>query len=168
MYIVRKILSVLFIAIISGCSNELKDEIINNVDRKCAGQADSNCIVDISKITKFQWDKMFVFPGWTTSDSISRIIGLVYAGNDVQDDHSRLVFTNKNKIVHEEDFVSLDYKNSTISFQGLGDSVARKQLYHLTPSSAIFTVEIGKTKGSCTSCFIYSLMLRPLNPLPFY
>jgi len=101
---------------------------------------------------------MFIFRDWTTSDSIGKIVGFVYNGKDVQDDHSRLIFTDRNKVVHEEDIVSLEYNSSTITFPQLSDS--ERELWYLKPSTAIFNVEKGKAKESCATCCIYSLALK--------
>jgi len=101
---------------------------------------------------------MYLFPAWTISDSISNKIGFKYMEEDVPDDNTRMLFTLGNKVVHEEDFVSLDY-HSVIDFSMAGDSIHKGRLYYLTPTQAIFKVEKTKDKDACKDCYIYSFAL---------
>ena len=149
---------ILVIAVLSGCKNSMEDSLINKVTQECSRQTRSACTIALKDVTKFKWDKMYIFPDWTTSESIAKTVGFNYGGNDVQDDYSRMLFTYGNKVIYEEDFKSLDYNKSTINFPEVSDSLNDTKSHYFTPSDAIFTEEKDKTKNGCEECFDYSFM----------
>jgi len=142
----------------TGCKNSLKEDIINNIDDNC--KANSGCIVRIKDVTKFNWNKLFVFGAWTSSDSIKSKINLPYSGEDVPDDYVRLIFIDNNKICYEEDILQLDNFNSTLIFPGLIDSLNKARVNYFSPLSAIFNVKKGKNDSGCQKCYYYGLRSR--------
>ncbi|WP_345115234.1 hypothetical protein [Hymenobacter algoricola] len=111
----------------------------------------------LKTITPFEWKKLYFFNSWTTVDSISRVVGFGYRGEDVADDYTRMVFTQGNSVVHEEDFQSFDYHSSTIGFPELADSLLRAESPFFTPDNALFLAKKGRIEGACAKCFHYSL-----------
>lgn len=146
---------VLLLVIISSCTNNVTDDLIKKTEQKCADNEHSPCIITLNEVTEFQWDKLYLFPSWTNSDTISNRIGFEYTRDDVPDDYTRMLFTKQKQVVYEEDFKSLDYYNSAIEFQTEFDSLSPEKLHFLTPAKAIFTVEKTRDQQSCKGCYIY-------------
>jgi hypothetical protein len=118
-FIMRNIITTLLIIVfLSGCENTLKNKIIGKVDHECGNNSKLSCVIILKDITKFKWDKMYLFGSWTTSDSIRKVIGFNYEGDDAQDDYKRMLFTYGYNVVYEENFRSFDYHSSTINFPG--------------------------------------------------
>ena len=77
-------------------SNSIEDRIKNSIN-DCSN---SNWTIDITKLTDFKWDKMYVFHIATGPDEISGAIEFNYP---YYEEFSRsIVFVNKGKIVHYE------------------------------------------------------------------
>ena len=108
-------------------------------------------------VTKFKWDKMYLFGSWTISDSILHVIGFKYEDGDVPDDNRRMLFVLDGKVVYEEDFKSLDYYTSTLNFPEVDDSLRKSPKPYFTPEDAIFVVEKHSDAPGCKDCFAYSL-----------
>lgn len=83
---------------IAGCaSNDMEDKIKKAIGT-CRGS--DNCIVIISSLTDFKWDKLYVFNTATAPDVIDSAIGMDYP---YYEEFSRtMIFLNKGKIVHHE------------------------------------------------------------------
>jgi hypothetical protein len=126
--------------------------LINEISLKCNKNSQSTCKISLKEVTKFPWDKVYIFTDWTASDSISKTIGIVYQGSDVPDDNSRILFIQNQDVVHEEDFKSLDYRHSTIEFTKLRNGI------FFTPSNATFLVKMGKNENTCETCYVYTLI----------
>lgn len=141
---------------IAGCRQNVKNDLITKVDRQCGDKPKGSCIVNLKDVTDFKWDRMYIFPNWTSSDTISKITGLNYTGNDVEDQYYRMLFVSRNAVVHEEDNKDLDYYNSSIEFLGTDTTDLNGNGYSLTYSQAVFTVIKGKIEGACPKCFLYS------------
>jgi hypothetical protein len=154
------ILSIL--AILSGCKGEVEGNLIREITQKCANQPRSRCKVALKDAAPFSWDKLYLFGSWTTSEAIAEAIGLEYQGTAVPDDYRRMLFIQGGKVVHEEDFESLDYYNSTIYFPELIDSLSQARTPFLTPATALFIADKGKIEQSCEDCFFYSLSVLPV------
>jgi hypothetical protein len=130
----RKIIyGILIIIAFTACHSNLKNNIIDKIHQECGNQAKPNCKISLTEVTKFNWNKMYIFGDWTTSDTIAKVIGFKYAGDDVPDQYWRMLFTDGTKVVYEEDNESLDYYNSSIEFQGAADSLYKGKLYYLVP-----------------------------------
>ncbi|MBS1519454.1 MAG: hypothetical protein JST50_00545 [Bacteroidetes bacterium] len=144
------------LTIISSCTNNVTDNLIKKAEQKCTDKKHSPCVITLNEVTKFQWDKLYLFPSWTNSDTISSRIGFEYTGDDVPDDNTRMLFTKGKQVVYEEDFKSLDYYNSVVEFQAEFDSLIPEKLHFLTPAQAIFTVESTSDPQACKGCYIYT------------
>ena len=145
----------LVLASIAACTN-IEEKLISTIKKQCVSDQSNDCQIALKELTPFEWQKMYFFKAWTISDSISAILGFVYRGNDVPDDFSRILFVTDEKVVHEEDFSSLDYHNSNVFFK-IDDSANRNPPY-FTPANALFRVRKEKLKGSCPDCFSYVLV----------
>jgi len=156
--------SLLIIILLSACKSSLKGDIFYKVARECGSTTKSKCTVILKEVTKFQWDKMYLFGSWTVPDSVSKMIGFKYDGDEVPDDYRRMVFTFANRVVYQEDFKPFDYYSSTLIFAVDGDSLRSQMTPYFTPEDAIFKVEKSKIKSNCKDCFAYSLIpvKRPL------
>jgi len=158
--ITRKILAIAVLSVCFGCENSLRNHIIDSVDKSYLANPELKCKVSLKTMTPFQWDKLYFFNAWTTSDSIGRTIKYNYKGNDVKDDYVRMLFTLENRVVYEEDFKPFDYSQSTIDFSEIPDSLMKAKLPFLTPKNSMFVVSKEKTKDGCKDCFDYSFYLR--------
>lgn len=99
-----------------GCKLSIEKKILKQLERIDFSKRNDHTLL-MREITDFEWDKMYLFSNWTSADSIETTIDLEYHREDVPDSYSRMIFVNRNRIVYEEDFKSLDYNNSAISFQ---------------------------------------------------
>jgi hypothetical protein len=111
-----------------GCSvsnvqqnKKLEESIHSVVENKSKNE------IDISSMAKFTWDKAFIFPPYTTQESIDEQLDVHFkdpSNIDMGDDIYLLVFLNEGKVVQ--------YAN--IKRQQSDFSVGEKKF--LTPSSA--------------------------------
>ncbi len=145
---------ILGLAALSGCKSSVTDNLITRAEQKCMGGSD--CVITLKEVTKFEWDKVYFFPNWTTSDSISSVIKIKYYA-DVPDQYTRMLFVYKGKIVHEEDYPELDYKHSMISFDEDSSDTLKLDARNITPYNALFKVSKSKLENSCADCFSYNL-----------
>lgn len=143
------------LAVLSGCKNSLKNDLIKKVDQEYGSHTAQGCTIVFRKVTKFKWDKMYLFGSWTMPDSITRVIKTTYDGDYVPDDNTRLLFTYNNQIVYEEDLSTLSYDSSIIYFPNVIDSLLRAKSNYFTPSTAVFKVEKEKIENSRTQFFDY-------------
>lgn len=141
-----------------GCKMSVEKEILQQLKRDDFSKRKEHTLL-MNEITNFEWEKMYIFSNWTSADSIKTAINLEYNGEGVPDSYSRIIFVNGNKIIYQEDFKSLDYNNSTISFQTLDNSTFYTGRHYLTPSSAKFNIIKTKTEGGCSDCYFYSLII---------
>jgi hypothetical protein len=83
---------------IAGCtkSNNIEERIRDKI-KDCDN---NNCIIEITKLTDFHWDKMYVFNEPESPDVIDQAIGINYPYYE-EFSHS-IIFLNKRKIVHYE------------------------------------------------------------------
>ena len=150
----------LFVVALAGCTDRIEDRLIQKVKQACSSPTEPGGTVALKNLTSFKWEKCYFFTSWTTADSIKWVIGLAYMGDDVADDYTRMVFTQANAVVHEEDFQSFDYHRSTIGFPEMTDSLLQAKSPFITPDNALFLVEKGKIENACAECFHYSLSVK--------
>ncbi|HEX8328316.1 MAG TPA: hypothetical protein VF629_12295 [Hymenobacter sp.] len=155
----NKISILLFVTAITGCKTGMTDRLINKVSQDCGNIEKPICNLSLREVTPFQWDRLYFFGAWITSDSISKVTGIHYHGNGVRDDYRRMIFTLNNEIVYEEDFESFDYNNSVINFLEIPDSLMNTKPHFLTPINAVFLVKKVKIEGSCKDCYSYNLSI---------
>lgn len=140
----------------TGCKGDGDKTLIKELEQSSNKRAGVKCCIAIESLTKFKWDKVYVFPDWSISDTISKAIGFHYSGSDVQDDYSRILFTYNKEVVYEEDFKSLNYGNSSIDFSDMTDNVSKSKYINFTPTTAVFSIQILKP-NDCQGCLIYKL-----------
>lgn len=153
--------SPVIVVLLYACTSSLKSDIFSKVDRDCGPGSNSNCTVVMKDVTKFKWDKMYLFGSWTIADSISQIIGFNCDGGDVPDDYRRMLFVLDGKAVYEEDFKALDSYTLTLNFPEVGDSLRKSPKPYFTPEDAVFVVQKNNDDPGCKGCFAYSL--TPIN-----
>ncbi len=130
----KKILLIIIASIISSCNSSMQDKIINNIQKSC--QKDS-CIVKMSAITPFDWEKMYVFREGADLQEINKQLGFNYPY--FKDVAKRLIFIKSNKIIyHEDEFPYPDKKPvNKIFFIFRNDSIKSMSF---TKESAVFYV----------------------------
>ena len=140
-----------------SCKNTVESKIVDRLKKECGNDTPSKCSLSMKDATNFDWDKLYIIPDWTTSDSIARAIRLEYSGGDVPDDITRIIFIAGRKVVHEEDIMSLDYRNSTIDFNSRVIGIANGKVRCFTTKKAVFLVRKIKIDGSCSDCYSFIL-----------
>lgn len=149
-----KIALIGLILIITSCKESLEKNLIDAIDVQCQNPK-TDCKLSFKNVTEFKWERMYVFGSWTTSKEISNNLHIAYNGNDVPDNHTRLLFVNDKSVVYEEDEIQLDNFKSNIIFHELVDYMATAKIDYFTPTDAIFNVI--KEKKKCQNCFLYSV-----------
>ncbi|PGZ97836.1 hypothetical protein COE51_13305 [Bacillus pseudomycoides] len=100
----KKVIIVIFsLYLLVGCSlsnvqqnKKLEESIHSVVENKSESE------IDISSLAKFTWDKAFIFPPYTTQESIDEQLGVHYkdlSNIDMRDDIYLLVFLNEGKVI---------------------------------------------------------------------
>ncbi|MEQ1965286.1 hypothetical protein ABLB69_19525 [Xenorhabdus khoisanae] len=88
------------------CSNQpfnFVESLFNYTDEYC--QQDTNCLVDISKITPFKWDTLYVIDkGWTRHE-IEALIGTAFP--EKMDIFSKLIFVKNGQVVYSDEYYYL-------------------------------------------------------------
>lgn len=97
----NKYLLVIISLFLFSCEPNIHDKIYSKIENNCKGL--DTCIIDISDVIDFKWDKMYIFGEWCSPGEINRITGLKYSGKMVNDGFCRILFIYENKIVYEED-----------------------------------------------------------------
>jgi hypothetical protein len=126
----------LLLVVLAGCKNSFQHKLAERIKQKCGTQPKAGCAINLKDVTTFKWDRMYLFGSWTTSDSIASKIGFKYDSDDTYDDTQRILFTDGNKVVFEED---IDYLNGDkeILFDTTDDTLFQSKSYY-TSSEAIF------------------------------
>lgn len=130
----KKVIIVIFsLYLLVGCSDssiqqnkKLEESIHTVVENKSKSE------IDIASLAKFTWDKAFIFPPYTTQESIDKQLDVHFkdpSNIDKRDDIYLLVFLNKGKVVQ---YAEIKRQNSDFS-------VGEKKF--LTPSSASIKIE---------------------------
>lgn len=79
---------------------KIEKDIYNAIAKECLSSSD--CVINISKITTFDWDELFVINAGTRSDEVSKIIGIEYPSSDNYT-RRRYIFLKDKVIVYKED-----------------------------------------------------------------
>lgn len=100
----RNILILSFVVLFNACSNQNDfDNILANEFEKCSEQRD-DCVVDFSKIMKFEWDTMYYFSGSNSLEDINKSLGFDFKQfTDIAD---RVIFLNRGKVVYQKEWFS--------------------------------------------------------------
>lgn len=123
---------ILFVVVLGGCST---NKVLLNTDLQESFNTiinDKNAtIIDLNDITKFNWEKAYLFSPYTSKDSINKSLGLKFKSDsriDTSDDIYLIVFINKEKIV----------QYSEIDRHQLDFSIAKGT--YLTPENSLITI----------------------------
>ncbi|MBS9435365.1 hypothetical protein [Photorhabdus hainanensis] len=86
---------------------DVREAIADYTNEHC--QINQECLIDLSKITPFHWDRAYIFPTGTRPKSIEKAIGMHYQFIDVG---VKFIFIKNKKIVYfEEYFPYPDYRD---------------------------------------------------------
>lgn len=107
---INEVVYFLILLIMLSCQNSNPKDIeyaFQNIEEKIKTPINSEELeeINISKLTPFKWNKLFIFKPYTPIDSINDKLGFVWEGAEKshinQDDNfNLLVFTEKNKVIH--------------------------------------------------------------------
>ena len=106
--IAKSIFLLYIVTALYGCSKSFDQKIAEHIDARCNSFEDQSCIVDLTQITDFEWDSMYVFGGLTVREEIGEALGFDCQCSAVQDNYMRIVFVKDSKIVKESDYHGLD------------------------------------------------------------
>ena len=91
----------------SGSNKDLRDELeetIINKSNLAVTNKKKYSQLRLSDITRFDWDKFYIFEEYVGEKSIQEITGIDWDGNDVPSGNRRMLFISDNKIVQYMDF----------------------------------------------------------------
>lgn len=90
---------------------------------------DIPCVIKIEELTKFEWDKMYVFSYGVSLDEIERTLGTSFS--DYVEFKRRMVFLKDGRIIHRED--------ETTDIEGMADGEVVFDGMEKEPSHISFT-----------------------------
>ncbi|MDH6251250.1 hypothetical protein M2347_000977 [Chryseobacterium sp. H1D6B] len=100
----KTIIFILIIFNIISCNekndnSKFENQIVTLIKESCAAE---NCFIDLSEITSFKWNKLYVFKETASNAEVEKIINQKYPY--FEDVARRFIFIDKNnKIVYHED-----------------------------------------------------------------
>jgi hypothetical protein len=99
-----KYVIVVILFIVYGCHNKsLRSDIIKSAEDHFKNQsADSVFVYDIGSYIDFDWDTLYVFGEYTTTEEISSELGFDCSCPIVGDSKQRMIFTKDKEIVYTE------------------------------------------------------------------
>lgn len=125
------------LTILISCDNKQQSyRLRNSIIDKCSKQAD--CKINMTELTWFEWDKLFVFDESATYPLIKRELGFEFPKYK---EFSRfIIFTLDDEIVYfeEEPYNPSQRKNNSVWFS----LPIRESFMYFDKQSAIFEVEI--------------------------
>lgn len=90
------------VLLFSACSSRGDfDSIVENEFEKCSDQ-NANCVVDFSKIMRFEWDTMYYFSGVNSLGDINKTLGFNF--KQFTDIGDRVIFLNNGKVVYQKEW----------------------------------------------------------------
>lgn len=159
------LLIIILIPLTISCSpKKIETKLIRSLERNCPGDT---CTVNLSDLTDFDWEKMYLFDDWASPEKISAATGIDYKkGGQFPNGFRKMIFLNARKIVHEEEYgdngnekssISIGYPIDLSSYSELTRGYSNTNSF-ITRDQAIYHVKKSKKKGSCNSCYRYELM----------
>lgn len=141
-----------------GCGSPVKNGIVEGIEQNCEDYSEKgDCVIAIEDVTSFKWDRMYIFGAMSFPEDIEEITGFDCNCRFVPDDHNRLLFTYKNRVIHSEDYKT--YASKALQFRDLFWDSGQDPVY--TPSTAKFYV-VKRHRVGRASVF-YDLYTVPLN-----
>lgn len=102
------VFSALLLVIISGCSKYQSDDVllkeIDKAMQPVVNGKNVHKIISLDSLTTFPWDSVYIFHAEERADFISAFIKISWDGPDVPNQHSRLLFVHKGKVVSYVDY----------------------------------------------------------------
>lgn len=144
----------LSIVVLFSCNGNIKGRLIEKIEHTC-DKSNPNCEIAMKDVTKFEWQRMYVFGSFIMPDSISRAIKLRYDGEVVPDDCTRILFTSDKSVVYEEDLKNND-RSSVLYFNEDDNKKTTLEMPYFTPATAMFSIKKEK-KSDCKNCHVYYL-----------
>jgi hypothetical protein len=146
----KKLSILLFIPfLILGCF------FLKSIERKIGDKIDdcqpnADCIIKVTEITRFQWDKMYVFDYAKSDYEIGNQLGTEYDGRELF--KRRLIFLKDGKIVYQENLLTAisDSVDRAVGF----DKLTYNNSLLFTPETAIFRGQKYSPDGSKISYFL--------------
>jgi hypothetical protein len=123
-----------------GCRKNIENQI-GIKGRDCP--TNSNCVITISQLTDFSWDKMYVFEPTESFQTINKIIDIDYS-KFYKDFTRPIIFTKGKKIVHYEN--NRSDPEDVIDGQVIFDYPDSLKYMVYTPSNARFNLK-AKSSG---------------------
>jgi hypothetical protein len=134
--IMRKITYCLSIVLIFGCQSNMQKKIVNKINQQC--KTTDTCIVRMSDVTDFEWEKMYVFNENSRLEEINKLLGFNY--EYFEDVARRIIFTKSNKVVyHEDDFPYPEESPKGKVFFKLGNDTLHYRVFLM--KNAVFKTE---------------------------
>ena len=128
------IISIVIVIVCQGCSKRNSfDKLTEREFNKCPDK--SNCVIDLSKILKIEWDTMYFFSNAIFLNEIDSILG--FHLKEWTDIGYRIVLTNKsNKVVYYQEW--FPYPSDEVKDIVVFDT--NKKYFILDKNNAIFLV----------------------------
>jgi hypothetical protein len=131
-----KVLKITTLLILSGlflACNHTDKKIIRYVQSVCPNDWDS-CRIDLRKVLKIDYDRVYLFCEFTQSDKIASVIGIAYSSDKtIADSEWRIILLKDNEIVYEDDFPTrfMRFRETTAKI----DTINKNLLYllHYSP-----------------------------------
>lgn len=115
--------------------------------------------IDLSKLTSFQWDEVYLFQGYTRYQSINKELGYTYfenadatgilsIGEEVRELHTMFLFVKNNKVISEVEVPNYDI-NFSLNMYDL--KLKREKAFFIRYETDGETYFLAKKKGNCTA-----------------
>jgi hypothetical protein len=138
----KKILIFALTLTIYSCSNK-HGQIESAITKKIDHCGNSDCLIRLSEITNFDWDKAYFILAPVDNEYLNQILGLKY--ENYQEFTHSIIFLNKNKIIYSE--------NNEASVENLTDDqiVIQEPNVPDTAKCRVFTKQTAVFKGKIKS-----------------
>jgi len=125
---------IIIATICQGCSKRNNfDRLIEREFNKCPDK--NNCIIDLSKVLKFDWDTMYFFTNAYSLSEIDSLLG--FHLTEYSDVGDRIVLTNKNNVVYYQEWFPYPSDELTEAFVAFD---TEKNFFKIDRDNAIFSV----------------------------
>ncbi|WP_337167639.1 hypothetical protein [Xenorhabdus bovienii] len=91
---------ILGIVIVFLSFNNSKLSLIGYVDKHC--QKNTACLIDVNKITSFDWDKMYIIDKGMGREDIEYIIGAAFTGKASL--FYKIIFVKNQKVIYSDEY----------------------------------------------------------------
>lgn len=116
----KNILLLIALLTFASCSTK-EDPLLDKLKAAVEAGEESKAgyeVVDLAKLTDFEWERAYYFHQLDDKKFITRTIGFKWQGEAVPNLHRRLLFVNKGEVVK---YVDYDYRELPFTLYGCGD-----------------------------------------------